>query len=114
MTEPRQAMPDGASGAPDSSGSANSVRGIAERLSSFVEAHGGTGTAVINYLGRPGARIVVVAADGRFADAVVGDKDLAAAVCAAAGVPVGSWDRETSARVTIAASDRRRMAGTGR
>jgi len=114
MTETGRAMPDGASGAPDSSGSANSVRGIAERLSSFVAAHGGTGTAVINYLGRPGARIVVVAADGRFADAVVSDVELAAAVCAAAGVAVGGWDREMSGRVTIAASDRIRMAGTGR
>jgi hypothetical protein len=87
---------------------------IAGRLRSFVERHGGTGTAVISYLGRPGARIVVVSATGLFADAVVSDMDLAAAVCEAAGIPVGSWDRELTSRIAVTSADRRRMAGTGR
>ena len=69
---------------------------------------------MIAYLGRPGARIVVVAADGLFADAVVPSMDEAAAVCAAAGIPVGSWDRETTSLITVSHADRVRMAGTGR
>ena len=88
--------------------------GPAVRLRAFVAEHGGSGTAVIAYLGRPGARIVVVAADGRFADAVVAGMDEAAAVCAAAGITVGTWDRELTALVTPSKADRVRMAGTGR
>jgi len=87
---------------------------VAGWLRSFVDQHGGGGTAVISYLGRPGARIVVVSADGVFADAVVRDLSQAAAVCAAAGIPVGTWDRELSSRITVTAADRDRMAGTGR
>ena len=88
-------------------------RQVAARLKAFVAEHGGTGTAVVSYLGRGGARIVVVSADGPFADAVV-PTDQAEAVCAAAGIPTGTWDRELSGRVTASAADRRRMAGTGR
>ncbi len=81
----------------------------------FVLAHGGTGTAVINYVGRVGARIVVVAADGAFGDAVVAGVHAGAAVCRRAGIPVADeWDRELSAAVRPSAQDRRRMAGTGR
>ncbi len=87
---------------------------VASRLRSFVADHGGTGTAVISYLGRPGARIIVVAADGLFADAVVLGMDRAAAVCQAAGIAVGSWDRELTSRITVSHADRVRMAGTGR
>jgi hypothetical protein len=87
---------------------------VADRLRSFVADHGGPGTAVIAYLGRPGARIVVVAADGRFADAVVPSTDEAVAACESAGIPVGSWDRELTSGITVTHHDRVRMAGTGR
>ena len=40
------------------------------RLRDFMSAHHGPGVAVISYLGRVGARIVVVADDGAFGDAV--------------------------------------------
>ena len=40
--------------------------------------------------------------------------DEAAAVCAAAGITVGTWDRELTALVTPSKADRVRMAGTGR
>lgn len=92
----------------------NEVRRVGDRFRSFVGAHGGSGSAVVQYLGRPGFRIVVVAADGTFADAVVSDRERADGVCAAAGVPVENWSRELSARVRISAGDRTRMAGTGR
>jgi hypothetical protein len=92
----------------------NEVRRVADRLRSFVGAHGGTGSATVQYLGRPGFRIVVVAADGVFADAVVSDRARADAVCAAAGVEITDWNRELTSRITVSAGDRTRMAGTGR
>jgi hypothetical protein len=110
-------MSDSATGATSDealTGPAAAMPEVAARLSSFVAAHGGTGTAVCNHLGRRGVRIVVIAADGRFADAVVPDLQVAAATCSAAGLPVGEWDRELTNRVTVSAADRRRMAGSGR
>jgi hypothetical protein len=86
-----------------------------KRLQEFVAGHPGNGTAVINYLGRPGARIVVVADDGAFGDAVVSGVVAAAEVCRRAGIPIAEgWDRELSAKITPSSADRRRMAGTGR
>ena len=85
------------------------------RLRAFVTAHGGPATAVIDYLGRSGARIVVVAGDGAFGDAIVSGIEAGAAVCERAGIPVADgWDRELSAQITPSPADRQRMAGTGR
>ena len=85
------------------------------RLRAFVTAHGGPATAVIGYLGRSGARIVVVAGDGAFGDAIVSGIETGAAVCEQAGIPVADgWDRELSAQITPSPADRQRMAGTGR
>jgi hypothetical protein len=85
-----------------------------KRLRDFVAGHSG-GTAVINYLGRPGARIVVVADDGAYGDAVVSGVVAAAEVCRQAGIPVAEgWDRELWAKISPSPADRRRMAGTGR
>ncbi len=84
-------------------------------LRAFVARHGGGGTAVISYVGRVGARIVVVAGDGAFGDAVVSSVDAGTEVCRQAGIPVADeWDRELSAAIRPSADDRRRMAGTGR
>ena len=47
------------------------------RLRDFLAGHAGKGVAVINYLGRVGARIVVVADDGAFGDAVASSVDAA-------------------------------------
>ncbi len=86
-----------------------------DELRRFVAGHGGQGTAVISYIGRIGARIVVVAGDGAFGDAVVSGVDAGAVVCERAGIPVADeWDRELSAAIRPSAADRRRMAGTGR
>lgn len=93
---------------------AESRSAVADRLRSFVAAHGGSGTAVREHLGRRGVRIVVVAADGRFADAVVDSMEAANSCCEHAGVPIGEWDRELTTRITVSSADRRRMAGTGR
>lgn len=83
-------------------------------LRAFTKKHGGSGSAVLNYMGRRGVRIVVISADGPFTDAIVPDLDQAAAVCEAAGLTVGAWDRESTGKITVSAADRMRMAGTGR
>jgi hypothetical protein len=85
------------------------------RLRAFVTEHTGPARAVITYMGRRGARIVVVAADGSFGDAIVSGLEAGASVCEQAGIPVADgWDRELSAQITPSAADRERMAGTGR
>jgi hypothetical protein len=86
----------------------------AGKMRAFVAAHGGSGTAVVQYIGRVGARLVVVGGDGLFTDAVVSTVDIAAAVCERAGIEVQDWDRELTARITLSAADRKAMAGTGR
>lgn len=87
----------------------------ADRLRAFVAAHGGTGAAVVEPIGRVGVRIVVVAADGSYGDAVAPSSDTAAALCRRAGIDVADgWSRELSASVAPSPADRRRMAGTGR
>lgn|GEM_PF-1468299 len=84
-------------------------------LRDFVAGHGGQGVAVISYLGRVGARIVVIADDGAFGDAVASSVEVGAAICAEAGIPVADgWNRELSGRATPSPQDRQRMAGTGR
>lgn len=78
----------------------------------FVAAHGKPSRAVIEYVGRAGARIVLVGADGILGDVVVPDVAGGEAVCAAVeGVEVSEWDRDTTAAVRIGAAHRRRMAG---
>jgi len=66
-------------------------------LKKFAARHGGSATAVIEYIGRRGARIVLVGADGTWGDLVVADVDSAKAACEAAGVKViDGWPREVS------------------
>ena len=87
---------------------------MARRLLEFVAAHGGPGAAVVSYLGRPGARIVVVAEDGLFADAVVPSVEAGVKVCEQAGISVQTWTRDLTGKIDLSPADRRRMAGTGR
>jgi hypothetical protein len=86
------------------------------RLRDFLAGHGGKGVAVISYLGRVGARIVVIADDdGAYGDAVASGVTAATEICSQAGIPVADgWNRELSAKIAPTAEDRRRMAGTGR
>ena len=87
----------------------------AGRLRSFVSAHGGSGEAVVESIGRVGFRIVVVAADGAYCDAIAPSAEVAAQVCEQAGIAVADgWTRELTATVSPSPADRRRMAGTGR
>jgi len=85
------------------------------RLRDFRAGHAGKGVAVIAYLGRVGARIVVIADDGAFGDAIASSIEAATEICSQAGIPVAEgWNRELSATIEPTAEDRRRMAGTGR
>jgi hypothetical protein len=87
----------------------------AGRLRAFVAAHGGSGAAVVEPIGRVGVRIVVVATDGAYCDAVASSADTAAAICERAGIGVADgWTRDLSASIAPSPADRRRMAGTGR
>jgi len=87
----------------------------ARRLRGFVAAHGGSGQAVVEYLGRVGARIVVVAADGNKNDAIAPSDETATEICERGGIAVADgWTRELTAAIAPSPGDRRRMAGTGR
>jgi len=83
-------------------------------ITTMVERHGGPGSAVIAHLGNRGYRVIAIAADGTFGDAVVPTEEIAQHVCAGAGLTVGSWDRDSIALIAPQGSDRKRMAGTGR
>jgi len=87
----------------------------ADRLRSFAAAHGGAGEAVVESIGRVGFRIVVVAVDGAYCDAMAPSAEVAERVCEQAGIAVADgWTRELTATVSPSPADRRRMAGTGR
>ncbi|MCG8924840.1 hypothetical protein [Lentzea sp. CC55] len=85
-----------------------------KRIADFVKAHGKPGTAVkavVEPIGRAGARIVLVGADGAMGDIVTENVESAtAAVEAAADVEAAEWDRETTAATKIGPAHRRKMA----
>ena len=60
----------------------------AGRLRAFVAGHGGAGEAVVEPIGRVGVRIVVVAADGAYGDAVASGAEAAAVICERAAFPL--------------------------
>ncbi len=68
--------------------------GIVADLKSFTTEHDGA-TAVIEHVGRRGARIVLVGEDGVWADRQAPATDVAREACRAAGVPIeNGWERE--------------------
>ena len=91
-----------------------SDQSVQKRIAEFVKVHGKPDQAVravVEPIGRAGARIVLVGADGAMGDVVVGDVEAAtAAVEAAAGVEQAEWDRETTAATRIGPAHRRKMA----
>jgi hypothetical protein len=67
---------------------------LIDGLRSFAGDHGGA-TAVIEYVGRRGARIVLVGEDGVWSDQFAPATDIAREACARAGVVIeNSWERE--------------------
>jgi hypothetical protein len=80
--------------------------------SAFVVAHGKPARAVVENVGRAGARVVLVGADGAMGDVVLPDAASAEAVVeAVADLDAHEWDRETTAAVRIGPAHRRKMAG---
>ncbi len=68
--------------------------GLVAGIKSFAAGHGGA-KAVIEYVGKRGARIVLVGEDGAWADQFADGTDIARQACATAGVAVeNAWERE--------------------
>ncbi|MBN9610424.1 MAG: hypothetical protein J0I11_14040 [Actinobacteria bacterium] len=88
-------------------------RDVETRLRAFAARHGDGVVAVINHVGRVGARIVVIAPSGEFGDALASSVDAATAICERLGLPVREWDRETTGLLAPSAADRVQM-GTRR
>ncbi|USX52478.1 hypothetical protein [Lentzea sp. HUAS12] len=87
---------------------------IQKRIAEFVKAHGKPDAAVravVEPIGRAGARIVLVGADGAMGDVMAKDVESATnAVEAADNVEQAEWDRETTAATKIGPGHRRKMA----
>ena len=63
-------------------------------IKSFAGEHGGA-RAVIEYVGKKGARIVLVGGDGEWSDQFANSTDVARKACETAGVEVeNEWERE--------------------
>jgi hypothetical protein len=68
--------------------------GLVAGIRSFATGHGGA-KAVIEYVGKKGARIVLVGEDGTWADQFADGTDVARQACEKAGVQVeNEWERE--------------------
>jgi hypothetical protein len=68
--------------------------GLVAGIRSFAADHGGA-RAVVEYVGKRGARIVLVGEDGVWADQFADGTDVAREACARAGVAVeNEWERE--------------------
>ncbi|MPZ28435.1 MAG: hypothetical protein GEV12_19005 [Micromonosporaceae bacterium] len=68
--------------------------GLVDGLKAFAAGHEGA-KAIIEYVGRRGARIVLVGGDGAWGDQFAPGTDVARQACATAGVPVeNSWEQE--------------------
>ncbi|MFC7548593.1 hypothetical protein [Plantactinospora sp. GCM10030261] len=73
---------------------AQAPSGLVAGIRAFAAGHGGA-KAVIEYVGKRGARIVLVGSDGEWADQFAEDTDVARQACASAGVSVeNAWERE--------------------
>lgn len=83
------------------------------RIGRFAAAHPGT-IAVVDHVGRVGARVVVIAPSGEFGDALASSVQAGLAACEKAGIEVRQWDRETTGLLTPSQADRVRMGSRQR
>jgi len=76
--------------------------GLVHGLRAFAAGHGGA-TAVIEYVGRKGARIVLTGGDGaRAADHYAESTEAARIACAQAGVDIEhEWERELTEQMQV-------------
>ncbi len=67
---------------------------LVDGIKSFAAGHGGA-KAVVEYVGRKGARIVLVGEDGVWGDQFANSTEIARKACESAGVEVeNEWERE--------------------
>ncbi|MEC3976651.1 hypothetical protein [Amycolatopsis sp. H20-H5] len=79
---------------------------------SFVERHGKPSRAVVENIGRIGARVVLVGADGALGDVVVPSPATGDALVAAVeDLEAAEWDSATVKATKIGPEHRRKMAG---
>jgi hypothetical protein len=84
---------------------------LAKRISAFARAHGGA-EGQVSYLGRRGARIVLVGEDGGWGDVVAPSYSVAEQAVEKAGITVHeSFDGEFAAKVKTGPYEWKRMAG---
>jgi aspartate aminotransferase-like enzyme len=84
---------------------------LARQVRVFGRRHGGA-EACVEYLGRRGARLVLVGQDGAWGDLVAPTVEMARAAAASAEVTVrDAFDGEMAARVRTGPYEWRRMAG---
>ncbi|GAA2128563.1 hypothetical protein [Streptomyces synnematoformans] len=87
------------------------TRKLTRQIESFAGRHGGA-RGQVAYLGEPGARLVLVGADGVWGDLVAPSTASATAAAEAAGVALQeSFDGELAARVRTGPYEWKRMAG---
>ncbi|MBB4684576.1 hypothetical protein [Amycolatopsis jiangsuensis] len=78
----------------------------------FVARHGKPSRAVVENIGRAGARVVLVGEDGALGDVVVSGTEAGTALVEAVeDLEAAEWDSDTVKAVKIGAGHRRRMAG---
>ncbi|MEV6640825.1 hypothetical protein [Amycolatopsis sp. NPDC051371] len=78
----------------------------------FVKAHGKPSRAVVENIGRAGARVVLVGADGALGDVVVPSVETGSALIEAVeDLSPATWDAETVNQTKIGPEHRRKMAG---
>jgi hypothetical protein len=78
----------------------------------FVAEHGAPARGVVERIGRAGARVVLVGADGALGDVLVADVATGAALIEAIDdLEAATWDADTVGATAIGAAHRRKMAG---
>jgi hypothetical protein len=78
----------------------------------FVEAHGKPSKAVVEHVGRGGARVVLVGSDGALGDVFVPAVATGEALVEAVeDLELAEWDTSTVNAVQIGPAHRRKMAG---
>ena len=78
----------------------------------FVAAHGAPSKAVVENIGRKGARVVLVGADGTLGDVLVPTVPAGSALIESVeDLEAAEWDAATVGATAIGAEHRRRMAG---
>ena len=98
--------------APEKQDTAKPAPKAVAAATAFVRAHGDSARAVVENLGRAGARVVLVGADGMLGDVMVADVETGEALVEAVdGLTAAEWDGETAGALKIGGAHRRRMAG---